>query len=125
MKNYSVLLYNMGIRYYRQKSSVFALAQLAYMVPQIITFGRISQATITNLNYQWQLSKDYVNTLLHEIEILRTTKVTVATATRTPAALNMDVSINTDYVHYIEVFGPPEDGIFLPSRMEEIRRGVV
>ena len=96
------------------------------MVPQIVTFAKTSQAAIMDVTHQLQASKDYVTTLLNEIEILRNTRWSAAaTVARTPANLNIDVTISLLYVKYIEEYGPPEDGIFLPSRLAEIQNSMI
>jgi hypothetical protein len=113
------------MRYYQDSLSENIILQLGYAAPKIISKCIEVKATIQDLNNKVHVNDDYIKSLLAQIELLQTMRFGAVYATRTFSYMNMDVTISNLYVEYIKVYGPPEDGVFLPSRLDIITQSLL
>jgi hypothetical protein len=112
------------MRYYQDSLSEGIILQLGYAVPKLINKCIEVKASIQDLDHKVHMNDDYIQSLLAQIELLQSTRFGAVYATRTFSYMNMDVTISNVYVEYIRVYGTPDDGIFLPSRLEIIRQSL-
>lgn len=75
---------------------------------------------MNDLELRNELAQEHIKYLETQIDLLQKERnYGKATGGLTFSEFRVDTAIKSEYIMYIEKYGVPEDGIFLPSRLAE------